>query len=236
MPYVVGHRGAAGVQPENTIEGFEYAIGLGCEYVETDVHLTLDGHLVIIHDDTVDRTTNGSGRVGAMTLAQLRALDAGQGRQIPLLQEVLDVVRGRAILLLELKGPFTPDPVARAVMANRMQEQVIFTSFHFGRLARIKQIDARLQTGATFGDPPADALEESLALGASTVGIHYPKMTEEFVVRARRLGLNLRAWNPDEEADIQRMIDLGPTGISSNRPDRVMKLLGVGSHFTTTKG
>jgi len=176
MPYVVGHRGAAGVQPENTIGGFEYAIQLGCEYVETDVHLSADGHLVIIHDDTVDRTTNGSGRVGEMTLAQLRALDAGQGRQIPLLQEVLDVVRGRAILLCELKGPFTPDPVARAVMANRMQEQVIFTSIHFGRLARI----------------------------------------------------NLRAWNPDEEADIQRMIDLGPTGISSNRPDRVMRLLGRG--------
>ena len=196
--------------------------------METDAHLSADGHLVIIHDYTVDRTTNGSGPVGEMTLAQLRALDAGQGRQIPLLQEVLDVVRGRAILLCELKGPFTPDPVARAVMANRMQEQVVFTSFHFGRLARIKQIDPRLQTGATFSDPPVDALEEALALGASTVGIHYSKMTEEFVVRARRLGLNPRAWNPDEEADIQRMIDLGPKGISSNRPDRVMKLLGIG--------
>ena len=225
MPYVVGHRGAAGLQPENTIEGFEYALNLGCEYVETDVQLSADGHLVIIHDDRVDRTTNGVGRVGEMALAQLRGLDAGQGRQIPLLQEVLDVVRGRAILLCELKGPFTPDPAARLVMANHMQEQVIFTSFHLGRLARIVQIDARLQTGATYGDPPADALEQALALGAQTVGIHYQKMTEEFVVRARRLGLSLHAWNPDEEVNIQRTIDLDPTGICSNRPDRVMKLL-----------
>ena len=223
--YVVGHRGAAGVQPENTLAGFQYALNLGCEYVETDVHLSKDGHLVIIHDDTVERTTNGSGRVAEMTLAELRALDAGHGRQIPLLQEVLDVVRGKAILLCELKGPWTPDPVVRMVLANRMSEQVIFTSFHFGRLARVKQIDARLRIGATFGDPPQDALEEAMALGADTVGIQHIKMTEQFVVAARKLGLNLRAWNPDSEEDIQRIIDLEPTGISSNRPDRVMKLL-----------
>ena len=223
--YVVGHRGAAGVQPENTLAGFQYALNLGCEYVETDVHLSKDGHLVIIHDDTVDRTTNGSGRVAEMTLAELRALDAGHGRQIPLLQEVLDVVRGKAILLCELKGPWTPDPVVRMVLANRMSEQVIFTSFHFGRLARVKQIDGRLRIGATFGDPPPDALEEAMALGADTVGIQHIKMNEHFVVAARKLGLNLRAWNPDSEEDIQRIIGLEPTGISSNRPDRVMKLL-----------
>lgn len=228
MPYVVGHRGAAGLQPENTVEGFEFAIRLGCEYVETDVHLSRDGHLVIIHDDTVNRTTNGSGRVAEMTLAQLRALDAGEGRSIPTLQEVLDVVRGRATLLCELKGPHTADPVARRVMANGMADQVIFTSFHFGRLARIKQINAVLMTGATFGDPPPDALEQAMALGAVSVGIHFARMNETFVVGARRLGLNLRAWNPDEEADIRRMIDLDPVGISSNRPDRVLKLLGRG--------
>ena len=223
--YVVGHRGAAAVQPENTLAGFEYAIELGCEYVETDVQLSRDGHLVIVHDDTVDRTTNGSGRVAEMTLAELRTLDAGAGRQIPQLQEVLDTVRARAILLCELKGPFTPDPVARTVMANGMADRVIFTSFHLGRLARVKQIDARLQVGATFGEPPADALDQALAIGATTVGIHHERMTSEFVVQARRLGLNLRAWNPDSEADIQRMIDLAPTGISSNRPDRVIELL-----------
>jgi glycerophosphoryl diester phosphodiesterase len=224
--YVVGHRGAAAIQPENTVAGFEYAIQLGCDYVETDVHLSRDGHLVIIHDDTVDRTTNGTGWVGEMTLAELRSLDAGEGRQIPLLQEVLAVVRGKVTLLCELKGPHTPDPVARLVLANGMADQVIFTSFHFGRLARVKQLDPKLQIGATFGDPPADALEQSLALGAETVGIHHAKMTEAFVVRARQLGLNLRAWNPDSEEDIQRMIDLSPTGISSNRPDRVLQLLG----------
>lgn len=227
-PYVVGHRGAAGVQPENTLPGFEYAIEIGCEYVETDVHLCADGHLVLIHDETVDRTTDGTGRVAEMPLAALDKLDAGAGRQIPLLHELLDVVAGRAILLCELKGPFTPRPVAQAVLDRGLAEQVIFTSFHLGRLAAIRQIDPRLRTGATFGDPPADALEQALAIGAATVGIHYEKMTPAFVVQARRLGLNLRAWNPDEEADIQRMIDLNPTGISSNRPDRVLALLAAG--------
>lgn len=223
--YVIGHRGAAGVQPENTLGGFEYALSLGCEYVETDVHLSKDGHLVLIHDDTVNRTTNGQGRVADLTLAELRALDAGQGRQIPLFQEVLDVVRGKAILLCELKGPWTTDPVVRAVLNNKMSDKVVFTSFHFGRLARVKQIDARLRIGAIFGDPPLDALEEAIALGAERVDIQHTKMTEEFVVRARKLGLNLCAWNPDNEEEIQRMIDLSPTSISSNRPDRVLRLL-----------
>lgn len=226
MPYVVGHRGAAALLAENTIASFQYAIHLGCEYVECDVQLSHDGHLVVIHDDTVDRTTNGSGRVADLTLAELRRLDAGQSQQIPIFQEVLDVVRDKVTLLCELKGPFTPEATARTVLNNRLQEQVILTSFHFGRLARIKQIDSRLQTGAIFGEPPPDALEQAMALGAVSVGINYRFMTAAFVEQARRLGLNLRAWNPDLEEDIQRMIDLDPTGISSNRPDLVLRLLG----------
>jgi glycerophosphoryl diester phosphodiesterase len=227
MPYVVGHRGAAGLLPENTLPGFEHALKLGCEYLEFDVHLSQDGHLVVIHDDTVDRTTNGSGPVANLPLAELRRLDAGNGNQVPTLQEVLDLTRNRATLLCELKGPFTPDATARAVIGNGMQEQVIFTSFHFGRLARIKQINPALRIGATFGqNAPVDALEQAMALGASTVGINFQAMSVAFVKQARRYGLNLRAWNPDEEDDIQAMIDLDPTGISSNRPDRVLSLLG----------
>lgn len=226
MPYVVGHRGAAALLPENTIAGFQHAIQLGCDYVECDVHLSRDNLLVVIHDETVDRTTNGSGRVADLTLAELRQLDAGQGQQIPIFQEVLDVVRDQVILLCELKGPFTPEPTVRTVLNNRMQDQVIFTSFQFGRLARVKRIDSRLQTGAIFGEPPADALEQAIALGALSVGINYRFMTAAFVEGARRLGLNLRAWNPDLEEDIQRMIDLDPVGISSNRPDMVLRLLG----------
>jgi glycerophosphoryl diester phosphodiesterase len=226
MPYVVGHRGAAALLPENTIAGFQHAIQLGCDYVECDVHLSRDNHLVVIHDETVDRTTNGSGRVADMTLAELRQLDAGHGQQIPVFQEVLDTVRDQVTLLCELKGPFTPEATVRAVLNNHMQDQVILTSFQFGRLARVKQLDPRLQTGAIFGEPPADALEQAIALGALSVGINYRFMTAAFVEGARRLGLNLRAWNPDLEEDIQRMIDLDPVGISSNRPDLVLSLLG----------
>lgn len=226
MPYVVGHRGAAALLPENTIAGFQHAIQLGCDYVECDVHLSRDNHLVVIHDETVDRTTNGSGRVADLTLAELRQLDAGQGHQIPIFQEVLDTVRDQVILLCELKGPFTPEATVRAVLNNGMQDQVIFTSFQFGRLAGVKQLDPSLQTGAIFGEPAADALEQAIALGALSVGINYRFMTAAFVEGARRLGLNLRAWNPDLEEDIQRMIDLDPVGISSNRPDLVLRMLG----------
>ena len=168
----------------------------------------------------MDRTTDGQGRVGDLTLAELRQLDAGAGYQIPILSEVLELICDKVILLCELKGPFTPEATAQAVIDHQLQDQVIFTSFHFGRLVRIKQIDPALKTGATFSQPPPDALEQAVALGACCVGIHHQSMTAYFVEQARRYGLNLRAWNPDSEEHIQQMIDLDPAGISSNRPDR----------------
>src|SRR5437660_7666970 len=103
----VGHRGAAALEPENTIRSFRRAIELGCDFAECDVHLTRDGQLAVMHDAAVDRTTNGSGPISDFTMAELKQLDAGQGERVPTLDEVLETVRGRIKLLIELKGPGT---------------------------------------------------------------------------------------------------------------------------------
>src|SRR5215212_9974873 len=99
---VVGHRGAAALEPENTLRGFRRGIELGCDYLECDVHLTRDGRLAVIHDDMVDRTTNGHGPVAGFSLEELRRLEAGQSECIPTLVEVLDTTRGHVRLLVEL--------------------------------------------------------------------------------------------------------------------------------------
>src|ERR671930_261980 len=104
---VVGHRGCALLEPENTLRAFRRALELGCDYVETDVRFTRDGELILMHDETVDRTTSGS--VADLTFAELRALDAGQGEQVPTLAELLPLLRGRAQILCELKGEDTAD-------------------------------------------------------------------------------------------------------------------------------
>src|SRR5438552_7713720 len=100
----VGHRGAAGLEPENTLRSFRRAIELECDMAECDVHRTRDDQLAIIHDETVDRTTNGSGPTSSFTLAELQRLDAGDGERIPTLDEVLETVKGHLKLLVELKG------------------------------------------------------------------------------------------------------------------------------------
>jgi glycerophosphoryl diester phosphodiesterase len=115
MFFRIGHRGAAGHAPENTIKSFLKAVELGCDMTELDVHVCGSGEVVVFHDEEVFRTTNGNGFVSQMTLEQLRALDAGEGEKIPTLEEVLTALKGRIQLNIELKGKGTPVPVHRIV-------------------------------------------------------------------------------------------------------------------------
>ena len=122
---LTGHRGAAELEPENTRLSIQKAIDLGVDQVEIDVHLTRDQHLVVIHDATVDRTTNGQGAVADFTLEEVKRLDAGKGERIPTLQEVIDLVRGKVVLQIELKGPDTAEPVVRTVEQNNIENEVL---------------------------------------------------------------------------------------------------------------
>ncbi|NOZ29766.1 MAG: glycerophosphodiester phosphodiesterase [Chloroflexi bacterium] len=225
MVYVVGHRGAAGVVPENTLKGFRYAIELGVDYVECDVHLTRDGHLVVIHDETVSRTTNGRGRVRDLDFVIVRSLDAGEGQQIPTLDEVLATIRGRVRLLCELKGEGVEDAAVDAVLARGMAKEVIFTSFHLDRLARVRERGDDLQIGVIFQDPGEDDLRRAVDLGACSVGIHYRNLCLRLVDEAHNLGLDVRAWNPDTLREQKAMIALGVDGVSTNRPDILIRYL-----------
>lgn len=222
---VVGHRGAAGLEPENTLRSFRRALALGVDFVECDVHLTRDGRLVVIHDETVDRTTDGHGSVAQFTLDELRRLDAGQGERIPTLEEVLAEVKGRAGMLVELKGAGTEAAAIEAVRAAGMTGDVIFTSFHLDRIERIRALDPALNTGALFFQPPPDACARAAAAGARSLGIHHRSLRPILVQEARDRRLTLRAWNPDTESEIEAMVDLGVDGIGSNRPDLVLAVL-----------
>lgn len=222
---VVGHRGAAGLEPENTLRAFRRALELGVDFVECDVHLTRDGRLAVLHDDTVDRTTDGHGPVASFTLDALRRLDAGMGERIPTLEEVLAEIRGRAGVLIELKGPGTEETAIEVVRDARMAESVIFTSFHLDRIRQVREYDPTLATGAIFDQPPPDACARAMAAGARTMGVRYRHLTPTLVQEAHDRRLMIRAWNPDTEPEIEQMVDLGVDGIGSNRPDRVIAVL-----------
>jgi glycerophosphoryl diester phosphodiesterase len=223
---VVGHRGCALLEPENTLRGFHRAFGLGCDYVETDVRLTRDGRLVLMHDETVDRTTNGSGLVAGFPFEEIRALDAGAGERVPLLAELLEILPADVHLLCELKGEGTADEAVRIVREAGRERQVIFTCFHLEPIRRAREIDPSLRTGAIWTNPPTGFARQARDAGAESVGVNHRHQSADVIAAARSEALKIRAWNPDTEEDIRAMIALQPDGIGSNRPDLVLRLLG----------
>ena len=227
MVYVVGHRGAAGLVPENTLGGFSHAIELGVAYVECDVRLSRDGRLVVMHDETVDRTTNGSGAVSSLDFDAIRDLDAGQGERVPTLDEVLATVQRKARLLCELKGEGVEDAAVDAVTARDMAPDVVFTSFRLDRLEKVKQRDGRLQVGAIFAEPTSGDIARALDLGAVGIGILYRRLCLSMVEQVLNADVDLRAWNPDTLREQKAMIALGVSGISTNRPDILLEYLRI---------
>lgn len=215
---LTGHRGAAKLEPENTLLSIQKAIDLGVDQIEIDVHLTCDQHLVVIHDSTVDRTTDGQGAIADLTLAEVKQLDAGKGERVPTLQEVMDLVRGKAILQIELKGPDTAEPVIQVVQ-NSMENEVLLTSFVHDRLREARQLNPSLRLGALWANPPPDACEQAVDMGAEAIHIQHFNIDAPLVQKAHVHGLKIRAWNPDTVEEIQRVADLGVDAIGSNRPD-----------------
>lgn len=132
MIHNIAHRGASAYEPENTLRAFERAIDMGVTMLEVDVHLSRDGHPVVIHSADLSRTTNGQGLVSDLALAQIRHLDAGLAEPVPTLAEVVDLARGRVQLYLELKGQRTPEPVVRVLRAAAFEDQLIISSFYPG--------------------------------------------------------------------------------------------------------
>src|SRR5438270_4096744 len=139
--YRIGHRGAAGHAPENTLASINAGITLGVDFVEVDIQLTRDSQLVIMHDKRVDRTTDGSGYVADMDLDDLRKLDAGDGERVPTLVEVLDVARDRVGLMLEIVSPGIAKQVLSTVHASGFKEPVIYASLLHSELLLIRQND-----------------------------------------------------------------------------------------------
>ncbi len=214
---IMGHRGAAALEPENTLRSIERAIHVGVDAVEIDVHLTRDKKLIVIHDDTVDRTTNGSGTVSSFSLEEIRRLDAGKGERIPTLQEVIDLVRGQVRLVVELKEKGTEGPVAASIRENGLLDDVYVISFWHRLVRSAKALEDRLKTGVLLVGCPVDTSVAKQA-AADALVMRYSFVDGEFVDLAHRDGLKVFVWNIDEPHLIAPYVDMGVDGIGSNDP------------------
>lgn len=220
----IGHRGAAGHAPENTLAAIRTGLALGVDFVEVDLQRTRDGRLVVMHDATVDRTTNGSGLVSDMTWEGLQLLDAGDGERVPCLEEVLAETHGRAGVMLEVKAQGIGPEVQRAVRAAKFEGPVLYASFLHAELPAIRALDPQARTMALIVSVPAGGAAFARDAGATMVGLAYHFATAECVAAMHDAGLEVFIYTVNEPAQIRRAIDLGVDGVISDYPERVPKI------------
>ena len=238
-PLVCAHRGRSSLFPENTMIAYEAAIEVGADFMELDVRRTVDGELVCIHDPTVDRTTDGSGEVEQMTLAEVQALDAGAwlddehaGARIPLLQDVLKQIAPRLVVDIEIKQREIAEQVAQIIRETDALRRVTVVSFDHDDLRTAKAAEPSLACGLITSGPEEEADEPERALiasalecGASFMSCSHRSVTPTLVRECQLAGLTLMAWTMDEPEDIRRMIDLRVSALVSNYPERVLAML-----------
>lgn len=233
-PLVIAHRGASSYAPENTPAAFDLALRMGARDLELDVHASRDDQVVVIHDETVDRTTDGAGPVTGHALAALKALDAGAwfdprfaGERIPTLAEVLERYRGRAHLHVEIKG-HSPGLSARTVDLIRrhgMASDVTLTSFQQERLLEIRACAPELPTGWLVAEAGDETVVQARALGVTQLCPRAPAVTPELVRRLHGEGFVVRAWGVANEDLMRRVAQAGADGMTVNFPDRLIAYL-----------
>jgi glycerophosphoryl diester phosphodiesterase len=217
----IGHRGAAGHAPENTLAAIQKGIAIGVDFVEIDLRRTEDGVLVALHDETVNRTTNGRGRVDRLSLQDVKKLNAGNGETIPTLEEVFKVTAGRAGLMLELKVEGTAKQTVESVREARFKDPVIYASFLHDELSHARTVDPEACLMVLFGRLPHDPVSRAMEFRPSYVGLRHDRVTRHLVDAFHRLELLVFVYTADRPDDIQHGLSLGVDGVISNYPERI---------------
>ena len=231
--FCFGHRGTRGHAPENTLRSVRQALDLGADGIEVDVHWA-DGRLMVIHDDTLERTTDGFGLVAEKSFAYLRSLDAGEGERIPTLAEVFDVVHRRAIINVELKGAGTAEPVVR-IIEHYVRRQgwrygdFLVSSFDLAQIRSTKSLLPAVRTGALIQKVPPGQAEFAAQLGAWSLHPSKRCVTSGLVADAHRRGLKVFVYTVNRPAEIVLMNHLGVDGMFTDYPERVVSFCDAGN-------
>ena len=251
-PLIMAHRGASGIAPENTIIAFRKALEAGSDVLELDVHATKDGEIVVIHDETVDRTTDGTGAVKDFTLEELKRLDAGyrftpdegktypyrgQGITIPTLKEVFAEFPD-ARINIEIKQPEPPIESSLLALIDEMgmRDKVLVASFHDEVMQRFRKLADDIATSAAEGE----LREFMVYLTLKAVPFYTPKadafqvpeyygerhvVTKDFIEAAHSKNVKVHVWTVNEEGDMRRLLELGVDGIITDYPDRLVEVM-----------
>ena len=240
IPLIVAHRGDSANSPENTLAAFRLALENGADGIELDVMLSADKNLVVIHDDTLERTSNGNGKVSDMPFAALRELDAGswydlkfKGEPIPLLDEVFSEFGGKFLINVELKNYQTPkdqlpELVVALVKKHGISDSVLFSSFNARNLPRVKSLAPEIRTGlltlpGVLGLPMRGLLGRRFK--ADDLHPYYRDVSTRMVQARHKIGQKVNVWTVDAPEDLRRMKSLGVDMIICNDPARARQIL-----------
>jgi glycerophosphoryl diester phosphodiesterase len=232
----MGHRGAAGYAPENTMVSFERGMALRVDAIELDIHPTSDGELVVMHDPTLDRTTNGHGLISAHTLAQIRELDAGswfhpsfKDERVPTLHEVLTWARGRIKVVIEIKqGPIFYPTIEELLIAEldrtQMRAEVLVISFDHFSVRKVKQLAPDLMTGVLYAGRCIDPVALAHVADANVLMPYWAQLTRAEVEAAHAANLLIAPWGGPEQ-DFRFILATGVDAVGADFPDRPRLLL-----------
>lgn len=242
---VIAHRGFSGIAPENTMAAFRKAIDAGADMFELDVLLSKDGRVVVIHDDTLERTTDGEGPVSARTLEELRSLDAGSwfnpafaGESIPTLEETLELAQDRILVNIEIKTEAVTDEAHRGIVDKtlelvrrlEMMDQIVISSFDPRALAHARALEPDVKTASLFNaELQEDLSPEEVMAEVSSNGFNLScKQVHESIIEAcHRLGRPVAVYTVNEIPEMKRVLDLGVDAIFTDYPDRLLEVLGT---------
>jgi len=235
MIHNIAHRGASAYEPENTLRAFERAIEMGATMLELDVHVTRDGHPIVIHDVDLSRTTNGTGRVTELSLEQIRRFNTGQGEEVPTLSEVIELARGLVQLYVELKGQRTPGPVVKALRAGAFVDQALVASFYPWLIQKVKFLEPRVRTSMLVRREDRGAHFVDWALAVEADYVHpcwedesptpHKLVTPAVISHIRQHGLGIILWHEERPEELRELVKLDVDGICTNTPDVLSKLL-----------
>lgn len=240
----MGHRGAMGHAPENTLSSFDLARQMGAEFIECDVHLSKDKEVIVMHDERVERTTNGAGLIRDLKLSQIKRLDAGswfsrkfKDEKVPTLRELLEWTRHKTSLhkyqmgvAIEIKNepvkyPEIAEKLVQVLTETGMDSRVVIISFDHAVLKKMKSINPKIATGILFDEPLKDPIQRAFDMDSDALFPRRNLVTKTLVQKAHQKGIAVATWTVNEPKEMQRIIACGIDAIATNFPDRLNGIL-----------
>ncbi|MBI3609603.1 MAG: glycerophosphodiester phosphodiesterase [Nitrospirae bacterium] len=245
-PLNIAHRGASGHAPENTMAAFRKAVEMGADWIELDIHLTADGHLVVLHDFTLERTAGDRRAVKVFTLEQLKTFDVGlwwdeayRNERVPTLDEVLSFAENRIKIQIELKRgsslyPGIEKRLIEMIARHRAENRTAVSSFETDALKTLRELDRTIPLGLLTRKPrPKDILEDAKSLNVQSLHISTRRLSKEILTQAHLNGLPVYAYTVNRPLLMRRYLSMGVDGLFTNYPDRLCEVLLTGKTVKT---